>query len=68
VFLWQSDHTRLLYWNKFGTPVTVLDKVNREDMIPTYWWIDPERARLLAGARQNNTPLQPIAAEVRYQE
>ncbi|HHX15503.1 MAG TPA: ABC transporter substrate-binding protein, partial [Fibrobacter sp.] len=31
VLMWQSDHHRLLYWNRFGMPSTVLDKYNREE-------------------------------------
>src|SRR5690606_39013299 len=40
VFLWQSEKTRLLYWNRFGTPAYVLDKFNREDAVIPYWFVD----------------------------
>ena len=43
VLLWQSDNTRLLYWNRFGTPKYVLDKFNREDAIIPYWYVDPAK-------------------------
>jgi microcin C transport system substrate-binding protein len=41
VLLWQNDNSRLLYWNRFGTPPFVLDKFGREEAIPVYWWSDP---------------------------
>ncbi len=61
VFLWQSDHTRLLYWNKFGTPQYVLDKFNREDAVTTYWWLDQAKDKHLQEAMSAGQalPLQP---------
>jgi len=66
VLLWQSDHHRILYWNRFGTPRYVLDKFNREDVIPVYWWIDPEKERLLQEAMKNNTALPKAPGRVVY--
>ncbi len=43
VLLWQSEKTRLLYWNRFGMPQHVLDKYNREDAALTYWFVDSTR-------------------------
>jgi len=40
VLLWQSEKSRLLYWNRFGTPRYVLDKFNREDAVIPYWYVD----------------------------
>ena len=40
VLLWNINYTRLLYWNKFGTPPTVLSKFGREDSAYWYWWSD----------------------------
>jgi microcin C transport system substrate-binding protein len=47
VLLWQSDNSRLLYWNRFGTPKHVLDKFNREDAIIPYWFVDAEKDRMI---------------------
>lgn len=66
VFLWQSDRTKLLYWNKFGTPKYVLDKFNREDSAPNYWWYDEQKAQALADARAKDGTLPAVPAEVRY--
>jgi microcin C transport system substrate-binding protein len=61
VLLWQSDHTRILYWKRFGAPEYVLDKFNREDAITTYWWLDQEKDKELKEAMKNNIslPLEP---------
>ena len=47
ILLWQSDATRLLYWNKFGHPKQPLGLYNREDAISVYWWIDTEKEKQL---------------------
>ena len=52
ILLWQADNTRLLYWNRFGTPKYLLDKYNREDAIIPYWFIDSEKdAAIKAGKK-----------------
>jgi microcin C transport system substrate-binding protein len=68
VLLWQADHHRLLYWNRFGTPKYVFDKFNREDAITTYWWLDSQKDRLLKDAMKNNTSLPLEPAKVVYTE
>ena len=47
VLLWQTDSTRLVYWNKFGMPKGVLSRFGREESILTYWWYDADKAREL---------------------
>ena len=47
VLMWQCDHHRILYWNRYGTPAGVLDRFNREDAIPVYWWLDPAKSAAL---------------------
>ena len=47
VLMWQCDHHRILYWNRYGTPEKVLDRFNREDAIPVYWWLDPAKSAAL---------------------
>ncbi|MBN1254876.1 MAG: ABC transporter substrate-binding protein [Deltaproteobacteria bacterium] len=68
VFLWQADHNRILYWNRFGTPAYVFDKFSREDSIIAYWWIDPNKDRALKEAIKNNTPLPQEPEVVRYRD
>ena len=47
VLMWQCDHHRILYWNRYGTPDKVFDRFNREDAIPVYWWLDPMKSAAL---------------------
>ena len=47
VLMWQCDHHRILYWNRYGTPDKVFDRFNREDAIPVYWWLDPAKSAAL---------------------
>jgi microcin C transport system substrate-binding protein len=68
VLMWQADHTRLLYWNRFGTPQYVLDKFDREDSITTYWWLDQEKDKALKEAMKNNTSLPLGPEKVVYKE
>jgi microcin C transport system substrate-binding protein len=68
VFLWNADNTRLLYWNRFGTPKFVLDKYFREDCIVTYWWYDSQKAAALQEAMKKNSPLPKEPFEIHYQE
>ena len=68
VLLWQSDHTRLLYWNRFGTPKYVLDKFNRENAAIVYWWLDPAKEKALKEAMQANKPLPPGKEKVYYRD
>lgn len=68
VMMWQADHNRLLYWNRFGTPKYVLDKFNREDIIPTYWWIESEKDKQLKNAMKNNLSLEPKIGDIHYKE
>jgi len=68
VLLWNSNHTRLLYWNRFGTPDTVLSKFGRESSAYSYWWVDPDTEADLGSARENNESLAPIDAEVYFDQ
>ena len=68
VFLWQADHHRILYWNRFGTPKYVFDKFSREDSIITYWWIDPVKDKALKEAMKKNTALPMEPEEIHYKD
>ena len=66
ILLWQADKTRLLYWNKFGTPKYVLDKFSRENAAIAYWWVDPKKEASLKTARKEGTTLSAKPFIVRY--
>jgi len=61
VLLWNSDCTRLLYWNKFGTPPTVTGKYGDDTSL---WWFDEDRADELRDAMDNDEPLPPLPREI----
>ncbi|MBP5638194.1 MAG: ABC transporter substrate-binding protein [Victivallales bacterium] len=66
VLLWNIDYTRLLYWNKFGTPTNVLGRYGHSDYM-TLWWADEDTEALLEDAMGNgeSLPAKPARVEVR---
>lgn len=62
--LWNINYTRLLYWNKFGTPPAVLGKYSRESTY--YWWYDEDIAAELKAARDDDLPLPPVPPLIDY--
>jgi microcin C transport system substrate-binding protein len=64
--LWNLDYTRLLYWNKFGVPKTVLDKFNDERAVFAYWWYDADSAAELKGAVASGAALPPRPESVDF--
>ncbi|MBS3759464.1 MAG: ABC transporter substrate-binding protein [Desulfobacterales bacterium] len=68
VLLWNIDYTRLLYWNKFGTPKTVLSKYGDETSALVYWWMDPDAKALLNDSVEHDAPMPPKPASVRFDE
>ena len=61
--LWNIDYTRLLYWNKFGTPPTVLSKYGDERSLYGLWWADEDSAADLEEAVSQGLPL-PAAENI----
>lgn len=57
VLLWNLNYRRLLYWNKFGTPKTVLPKYSGEEGAYSFWWYDEDSAADLEYARETEYPL-----------
>jgi len=68
VLLWGINCKRLVYWNKFGTPATVLDKYSSESSAYWYWWYDADAAADLKEAMKSNLPLPSKPAEVTFRE
>jgi len=66
--LWNINATRLLYWNKFGKPSTILSKFGDERSAYAYWWYDEDKAAELKDAMQANEPLPPEKNEVIFDE
>lgn len=64
VLLWQTDSTRLIYWNKFGMPDGVLAPAMREEAALPYWWYDADRADELERAMRNGAFLPTVLETV----
>jgi len=62
VLLWNIDVTRLLYWDHFGMPATVLSKFGDEQSLVTYWWQDNDTCAELksAMATRDVMPFRPV--------
>ena len=57
ILLWNLNYRRLLYWNKFGIPRTVLPKYTAENGAYSFWWYDEDSAADLEYARETGQPL-----------
>ncbi|MBU1910223.1 MAG: extracellular solute-binding protein [Verrucomicrobia bacterium] len=68
ILLWNINYTRLLYWNKFGVPPTVLGKYGDERAAYWYWWYDEDAAAELKDAMNEGLPLPRKPAAVRFDE
>ncbi|MFP3999636.1 MAG: hypothetical protein ACLFUN_07315, partial [Desulfobacterales bacterium] len=68
VLLWNIDYTRLLYWNKFGTPETVLSKYGNEMSALWYWWYDPDADALLKDGVKRKFSLPPKEPTVHFDQ
>lgn len=68
VLLWNINYVRLLYWNKFGTPPTVLSKYDNEDSAYWYWWYDKDSAEDLKDAMENGRYLPGRKPSVYFDE
>ena len=54
ILLWNLNYTRMLYWNKFGTPEAVLGRISDESGAFYYWWYDEDAAADLEYSMDNN--------------
>jgi microcin C transport system substrate-binding protein len=66
VLLWNIDAVRLLYWNRFGTPASVLSKFGNETSALTYWWYDEDSAADLRDVMETGSALPKRPAEVNW--
>lgn len=66
VLLWNINYTRLLYWNKFGTPPQVLSKYGDERSAFSLWWFDEDAAADLTEAMSEERALPARPVEVNF--
>ncbi len=64
--LWNIDYARLLYWNKFGTPPTVLSKYGDAASSIYYWWSDIDAVDDLDAAQKDGKPLPKRPQEIEF--
>ncbi len=67
VLLWNINYIRLLYWNKFGTPETVLSKYGDQSSALVYWWLDKNSLDDLKDAINQKKELMGYKEEVHFQ-
>lgn len=62
VLLWNINAVRLLHWDRFGMPDTVLSKFGDERSLLGYWWYDPDSAAELKAAMASGDllPRRPL--------
>lgn len=68
VLLWNLNYTRLLFWNKFGMPSTVLGRYGDERAAYGLWWADPDAEADLQAAREAVLPLPRRPASVQFDD
>ncbi len=68
ILLWNIAHTRLLYWNRFGMPPTVLGKYGGENASVGYWWYDEDAAADLEYARDEGHAMPKRPGKVVFDE
>ncbi len=68
ILLWNLNSSRLLYWNTFGTPPTVLSRHGTASAASAYWWFDADNAADLQDAMQNSRPLPPRPVLINFDD
>ena len=66
VLLWNTDTTRLLHWDTFGMPDTILSKFGDEQSLLGYWWFDADSAAELKAAMTTGDMLPQRATLVDF--
>lgn len=64
ILLWNADSTRLLWWNKFGMPESILSEHGGEDDAIALWWYDPDAAEALSDAQSTGAALPPPVGDL----
>jgi microcin C transport system substrate-binding protein len=67
VLLWDAPFTRILYWNRFGTPPGYLTRTGDFYMAQQMWWFDPAKdAQLQKALRDSSVKLEVGPTENHY--
>jgi microcin C transport system substrate-binding protein len=55
VLFWTAPYTRIVYWDRFGTPPGYITRTGDYTSIYTMWWIDPDKYNKLQQALGNQS-------------
>jgi microcin C transport system substrate-binding protein len=67
ILLWENSFQAIAYWNRFGHPEGYLTRIGDYRDILYWWWIDPDRQRLLTQANADpSVKLEVGPTDVRY--
>jgi len=66
--LWNINVTRLLHWDTFGMPPTVLPKFGDERSLLGYWWYDVDTAAELKAAMATGGMMPPRPVTVDFDD
>lgn len=66
LLLWQSDKTRLLYWDKFDFPINKLGKYGDESSTIVYWSFNKDKKKKLRAMRKSGKPQKREPDQLRY--
>jgi microcin C transport system substrate-binding protein len=55
ILLWDAPYTRIIYWNKFGTPPGYVTRTGDYYGIYQLWWADPGKDSQLQAALRNQS-------------
>ncbi|MBM9579818.1 ABC transporter substrate-binding protein [Leptospira sp. 201903070] len=67
VLLWNTNATRIMYWNKFKFPKNPLGKFGSEKAASSLWWVDTEKASTLEEALRTKSKLPVVPEKVYFQ-
>ncbi|TGK10267.1 ABC transporter substrate-binding protein [Leptospira fletcheri] len=66
VLLWNTKSTRLLYWNRFGSPTNSLGKYSGENGANHLWWLEENKLELLTASKKTKTALPAYSPVLKY--
>ena len=64
---WTAPYSRVIYWNKFGTPTGFYPRTGGPASISAVWWIDPDRdAKLQQALKDPSLKLEVGTTDDKY--
>lgn len=60
ILLWNTSSTRMLWWNKFGMPQSILSKYGSDGDVIVYWWYDEDSVSSLKSALNDKSKVLAV--------